>query len=51
MFWVVNGVYLVVAVLFILGLKAMSSPKTARGHRLGRARHGAGHRRDVLHRR
>ena len=28
--WVLNGVYLVVAVLFILGLKAMSSPKTAR---------------------
>ena len=30
MFWVINGVYLVVAVLFILGLKAMSSPKTAK---------------------
>ncbi|MFP5415534.1 MAG: NAD(P)(+) transhydrogenase (Re/Si-specific) subunit beta [Actinomycetes bacterium] len=29
-FWVTNGVYLVVAVLFIMGLKAMSSPKTAR---------------------
>ena len=28
--WVLNGVYLVVAILFILGLKAMSSPKTAR---------------------
>ena len=28
--WVLNAVYLVVAVLFILGLKAMSSPKTAR---------------------
>ncbi|WP_232549780.1 NAD(P)(+) transhydrogenase (Re/Si-specific) subunit beta [Propioniciclava soli] len=30
MAWVLNGVYLVVAVLFILGLKAMSSPRTAR---------------------
>jgi len=30
MTWVINGVYLVVAILFILGLKAMSSPKTAR---------------------
>ena len=30
MTWVINGVYLVVAVLFILGLKAMSSPKTAK---------------------
>ena len=29
MSWVLNGVYLVAAVLFILGLKAMSSPKTA----------------------
>ena len=29
MTWVLNGVYLVAAVLFILGLKAMSSPKTA----------------------
>lgn len=28
--WVLNAVYLVVAVLFIFGLKAMSSPKTAR---------------------
>ncbi|MBK8463167.1 MAG: NAD(P)(+) transhydrogenase (Re/Si-specific) subunit beta [Nigerium sp.] len=28
--WLVNGAYLVVSVLFILGLKAMSSPKTAR---------------------
>ena len=27
--WVINGAYLLVAVLFILGLKAMSSPKTA----------------------
>ena len=24
--WIVNGVYLVVAVLFVVGLKAMSSP-------------------------
>lgn len=30
MFWVINAVYLIVAVLFILGLKAMSSPKTAK---------------------
>ncbi len=30
MMWLVNGVYLVVAVLFILGLKAMSSPVKAR---------------------
>ncbi len=30
MTWIVNGAYLVVAVLFILGLRAMSSPKTAR---------------------
>ena len=30
MSWVLNGVYLVAAVLFILGLKAMSSPATAR---------------------
>ncbi len=29
MTWVLNGVYLVAAVLFIFGLKAMSSPKTA----------------------
>ena len=28
--WIVNGVYLAVAVLFILGLKAMSSPVKAR---------------------
>ncbi|MFV0451351.1 MAG: NAD(P)(+) transhydrogenase (Re/Si-specific) subunit beta [Propioniciclava sp.] len=28
--WFINAIYLVVAVLFILGLKAMSSPKTAR---------------------
>ncbi|NMD48069.1 MAG: NAD(P)(+) transhydrogenase (Re/Si-specific) subunit beta [Propionibacterium sp.] len=28
--WIVNGVYLVVAVLFIVGLKAMSSPVKAR---------------------
>lgn len=27
--WVINGAYLLVSVLFILGLKAMSSPKTA----------------------
>ncbi|MFV0405267.1 MAG: NAD(P)(+) transhydrogenase (Re/Si-specific) subunit beta [Propioniciclava sp.] len=30
MSWVINTVYLVVAVLFVLGLKAMASPKTAR---------------------
>ncbi len=30
MFWLINGVYLIAAVLFILGLKAMSSPKTAK---------------------
>ena len=29
MTWIVNGAYLLVAILFILGLKAMSSPKTA----------------------
>jgi len=29
MVWVINGAYLLVAILFILGLKAMSSPKTA----------------------
>ena len=29
MSWVLNGVYLVAAILFIFGLKAMSSPKTA----------------------
>ena len=28
--WIVNGVYLVVAVLFVVGLKAMSSPVKAR---------------------
>lgn len=30
MVWIVNAAYLLVAILFILGLKAMSSPKTAR---------------------
>ena len=29
MTWVLWGVYLIAAVLFIFGLKAMSSPKTA----------------------
>ena len=29
MVWIINGAYLLVAILFILGLKAMSSPKTA----------------------
>ena len=28
--WIVDGVYLAVAVLFIVGLKAMSSPAKAR---------------------
>ena len=28
--WLINIAYFIVAVLFILGLKAMSSPKTAR---------------------
>ena len=27
--WVINAVYLIAAILFIVGLKAMSSPKTA----------------------
>src|SRR5690625_4443343 len=29
--WVVRGIYFLAAVLFILGLKRMSSPRTARG--------------------
>ena len=45
MTFVVNAVYLAVAILFILGLKAMSlAGDRPQGHHVGRRRHGPGHR-------
>jgi NAD/NADP transhydrogenase beta subunit len=46
----VDASYFVVAVLFILGLKAMSvAGDGAQGHRLGRDRHGGGNAGHLLH--
>ena len=39
---IIQASYLIAAVLFILGLKQMSSPVTAR-HSLGRRRYDTGH--------